>query len=263
MSETFARPFGSLDRARRTLTRLAAARQLRSWRYATTGEGGGASPLYFKLTPEGYRTLHGDDARPPTKRYLHEIGPGRHRHQQSLTRFTVKTHVAAHRLGLPVVDSYPENTYKMETTYGPLFPDHRFTLVIPPADSLTYCVELDNSTETILSRKSSDTIEMKIRRYLADLRSCDYSYRVLFVVTGAEQRMRNILAAIKQLEPFVDFHPFYVVHLDRYLQSADPFFDPIFAHPRNTRIALLRSHAESKARLTKPTAQLASPLSVC
>jgi hypothetical protein len=121
---------------------------------------------------------------------------------------------------------------------------------------------LDNSTETIVSRKSTNTIEMKIRRYLADLRSCDYSYRVLFVVTGAKQRMQNILRVIRDMEPFVDFHPFYVVHLDRYMQTENPFFDPIFAHPRNARIALLRSHAESVFRIAAPTTQLVCPLSV-
>src|SRR4051812_10750657 len=54
LSETFSHPFGSLDRARRTLQRLEAARQVRSWRYATTGAGGGAAPLYYKLTLDGY-----------------------------------------------------------------------------------------------------------------------------------------------------------------------------------------------------------------
>ncbi len=251
ISETFSQPFGSLDRVRRTLNRLAAVGQVRSWRYAITDSNGGAAPLYFKLTPAGYRTLHGDDkAVPPTKRYLQEISPGRHRHQRGLTRFIVKTHVAAHRLGLPIVASYAENTYKIETLHGPLFPDRRFTLLIPEARSFTYCIELDNSTETIASRKNSDSIEMKIRRYLADLRSCNYGYRVLFVVTGAMERLRNILAIIKRLEPFVDFHPFYVVHINQFLQSDNPFFDPIFAHPHNARIGLLRSQAQSVGHIT-------------
>ena len=72
-----------------------------------TGEGGGAAPLYYKLTLDGYRTLHqNEDALPPTKRYLSEIGPGRHRHQQSVTKYIVQTHVAAHRSGLRVIDKY-------------------------------------------------------------------------------------------------------------------------------------------------------------
>ena len=66
LSGTFSQPFGSLDRVRRTLKRLEAARQVRSWRYATTAAGGGAAPLYYKLTLDGYRTLHqDDDALPP------------------------------------------------------------------------------------------------------------------------------------------------------------------------------------------------------
>ena len=147
LSETFSQPFGSLDRVRRTLKRLEAARQVHSWRYATTGESGGAAPFYYKLTLDGYRTLHQSEiAMPPTKRYLHEIGVGRHQHQRSLTSYVVKTHVAAHRSGLRIIDSYPENTFRIETPFGPLFPDRRFTIALPAGGHFTNCVELDNST---------------------------------------------------------------------------------------------------------------------
>jgi len=243
-SETFSQRFGSLDRVRKTLRRLDAAHQLHSWRFAMTGEGGGAAPLYFKLTLDGYRTLHqNEDALPPTKRYLSEIGPGRHRHQQRLTKFLVKTHVAAHRSGLRVIDSSAENTYRIETPLGFLFPDQRFTLALPSGQRFTHCVELDNSTESIWSQKESHSIEMKMRKYLSDLAASNYGYRVQFVVTGARQRKDHILEAAARLQPPIEFAPFYVVDLDEYLSAADPFLEPIFASPKNARIALLRPHA--------------------
>jgi hypothetical protein len=244
LSETFSRPFETLDRVRRTMSRLQAARQVHSWRFAMTGEGGGAAPLYYKLTLDGYRTLHqNEDALPPTKRYLQEIGPGRHRHQQFLTKFIVNTHVAAHRSGLQVIDTSAENTFRIETPLGFLFPDQRFTLAMPTGSRFANCVELDNSTESIWSQKESHSIEMKMRKYLSDLAACNYAYRVQFVVTGARQRKDHILDAAARLQPPIDFAPFYVVHLDEYLSADHPFLEPIFASPKNARIALLRPQA--------------------
>ena len=249
LSETFSQPFGTLDRVRRTMSRLEAARQVHSWRFAMTGEGGGAAPLYYKLSLDGYRTLHqNEDALPPTKRYFQEIGPGRHRHQQSLTKHIVKTHVAAHRSGLRILDISAENTFRIETPLGFLFPDQRFTLAMPSGQRFTNCVELDNSTESIWSQKESHSIEMKVRKYLSDLAACRYAYRVQFVVTGAPQRMDHILDAATRLQPPIDFAPFYVVHLDDYLSADQPFLEPIFASPKNRRVALLRSHAQTLSR---------------
>lgn len=261
ISETFAEPLPSLDRAYKTMQRLVAARQVSSWRYATTGDSGGSSPLYYKLTLDGYRTLHRDDrAQPPTKRYLHEISPGRHRHQQKLTAFIVKTHIAAHRHRLSVTDIHAENTYRIVTPFGPLYPDRCHSFVIPSAFQSPQCIEVDNSTETIWSSKEQDSIEMKMRKYLYDLAACNYGYRVQFVVTGAMQRLTNILAAAKNLQPPVDFCPFYVVHLSDYLAATNPFLDPIFASARNDRIALLRPNAE---QLSRHTPTLPSPAAVC
>jgi hypothetical protein len=245
LSETFTQPFTSLRRVQERLKVLTAARQVCSWRYATTGESGGASPLYYKLSLDGYRTLHRDErAQPPTKRYLHQISPGRHRHQQKLTQYIVKTHVAARRSGLQITDVYAENTHRIETPYGHLYPDRCHSLVMPSAFQAPQRIELDNSTETIWSTKEQDSIEMKMRKYLHDLAACNYAYRVQFVVTGAKQRLTNILAAAKKLQPRTDFCPFYVVHLSEYIAADNPFLAPIFASARNNRVGLLRSEAE-------------------
>lgn len=255
LSETFSQPFGSLDRVRRTLKRLEAARQVRSWRYATTGAGGGAAPLYYKLTLDGYRTLHQSEiAIPPTKRYLNELSVGRHQHQRSLTAYIVKTHVAAHRRGLRVIDSFAENTFRIDTPFGPLFPDRRFTIALPMGQQFVNCIELDNSTETIVSRSEIDSIEMKMRKYLHDLAERGYDYRVQFVVTRSRERASHIVELAKRLQPTIGFAPFYVVLLADYLSADDPFLKPIFASAKNRRIALLRSQAD-----IIPVAQKSSP----
>jgi hypothetical protein len=245
-SETFAQPFFTLDRVRFTLGRLRRARQVCSWRYATTDEGGGAAPLYWKLTLRGYRTLHESElAVPPTKRYLEEIGDGRHRHQQCLTAYIVKTHVAAQRRGLRIIDSFPENTFRIETPLGPLLPDRRFTIALPSGDKLVNCVEVDNSTETISSSSGRESIEKKMRKYVLDMGARDYNYRVQFIVTRSAERRDHILALAKRLRPPIDFSPFYIVLLNEYLAAADPLLEPLFTSPKNMRVGLLRSIAES------------------
>lgn len=266
MSETFHQPFGSLDRVRKTLKRLQAARQVRAWRYATTGDGGGAAPLYFKLTLAGYRNLHeDDDAVPPTKRYLSEMRDGRHHHQRSLTRYIVQTHLAAHRHGLRIIDSHPENTYRIDTPYGSLFPDRRFTIVTPSGDRFVNCVELDNSTETLVSRTDVDSIELKLRKYLYDLAARGYDYRVQFVVTRSSQRLQHIRELTIKLQPAVKFAPFYVVSLEDYLTSDNPFLAPIFSSSRSDRIGLFRSQAElfSQTPPSPPQMSLLAPVAAC
>lgn len=258
LSQTWNQPFQSLRRVQERLKQLSAVGQVSSWRYATTGPGG-AAPLYFKMTLEGYRTLHADpDARPPTKRYLAQTSPGRHRHQQMLARFIVHTHIAAHQRGLPIIDFHPENTLRIDVGDRPLFPDCSFTLEVPSLARLTYRIELDNSTESIWSQRDKDSIENKLRRYLLDLAASPQPYRVLFVVTGARQRLEHIVEAAGILAPSHGFQPFSVVRLEEYLANSDALFHPCFATPHNSRIALLRS----QTRHLGPTAIPLTPVAV-
>lgn len=262
LSETFAQPFSSLDRVRKTLQRLQAARQMQGWRYATITESGGAAPNYFKLTRDGYRTLHEDDAaRPPTKRYLSETRVGRHHHQRCLTHYIVKTHVAAHRLGLHIADSFPENTYRIDTPLGALFPDRRFTIVTPAGESFVNCLELDNSTETLTSRWDVDSIELKLKKYLHDLAACEFDYRVQFVVTRSRQRLQHLRELATRLQPAIKYAPFYLVHLDDYLRAAQPFLAPIFVSSRSAQIGLFRSQTEllSRGLPAEPQMSLLAP----
>jgi hypothetical protein len=258
LSRTWNQPFHSLRRVQERLKQLSAVRQVSSWRYATTGPGG-AAPLYYKLTLEGYRTLHADlDARPPTKRYFSQTGPGRHRHQQLLARFIVQTHVAAHARGLPIIDFHPENTLRIDAGARPLFPDCSFTLVVPEIAQLTFRVELDNSTESIWSQRDKDSIENKLRRYLFDLATSPRPYRVLFVVTGARQRLQHIVEAAGRLTPVSGFQPFCAVRLDDYLAHDDAFVRPCFSTPDNSRIALLRSQTRHLRDAATPLTPVAA-----
>ncbi|MCA9041896.1 MAG: hypothetical protein KDA65_16195, partial [Planctomycetaceae bacterium] len=259
LSQTWNHSFGSLRRAQERLKQLTAVGQLHSWRYATTGPGGGR--FYYKLTLAGYRTvLQDDDAKSPTKRFLSEISPGRHRHQQGLSQFVVHTLIAAHQRGIQVVDYYSENTWQIECGERPLFPDGRFTLILPDATRFTYCLELDNSTERILSYKDSDSLLSKMQRYRVDLVASPEEYRVLFVVTGSKKRQEHILKMTRELTGTMSFVPFYVVSLDDYLQEPDALFAPCFQTTQDKAIPLLRSQAR---QFHSRNSKLETPAVVC
>ncbi|QDU10882.1 replication-relaxation family protein [Gimesia aquarii] len=242
LSQTWSQPFTSLRRVQERMQDLSAAGQLQAWRYATTGQGG--ARLYYKLTLTGYRTVMQDDQiKPPTKRFFHEISPGRHRHQRALSQFIVQTYLAAHVRGIKVTDFHPENTFRIDCGERPLWPDARFTLMLPNESQFSYCVELDNSTESVLSHKSTDSILSKMQRYLIDLVAAPQSYRVLFPVTGSADRLQHIVDLARNLTDGRSFSPFYVVLLDDYLAHPDAFFRPCFHAPQNKNISLLRSQA--------------------
>jgi len=239
LSQTWLQSFTSLRRVQERMKDLTTVGQLHSWRYATTGQGGGR--LYYKLTLAGYRTVMQDDEiKPPTKRFFKEMNPGRHRHQQALSKFIVQTYIAAHHRGIQVIDFHPENTYRIECGERPLFPDAHFSLLLPNGKQFSYCVELDNSTERVFSYKDNDSITSKMQRYLVDMVGTP-DYRVLFVITGAKERRRNIVEAARQLTGGNGFVPFYIVSLDDFLSEQDALFAPCFHSPQDENILLLRS----------------------
>ncbi len=184
--------------------------------------------------------MQDDEIKPPTKRFFKEMNPGRHRHQQALSKFIVQTYVAAHHRGIVVIDFHPENTFKIDCGERPLFPDAHFKLLLPNGKEFTYCVELDNSTERVFSYKDADSITSKMQRYLVDM-VAEPDYRVLFVITGANQRKQNIIEAARQLTNGNSFVPFYIVSIDDYLCKQDALFTPCFHSPQDENIPLLRS----------------------
>lgn len=242
LSQTWSQPFLSLRRVQERMKDLTDAGQLHSWRYVTTGPGG--ARLYYKLTLAGYRTVMQDDQiEPPTKRFFHEMNPGRHRHQRALSQFIVQTYIAAHHRGIKVFDFYPENTFRIDCGERPLWPDARFTLALPNGSQFSYCVELDNSTESVLSYKSADSILSKMQRYLIDMVFTPQPYRVLFPITGSPERLQHIVDVARKLTDGRSFSPFYVVLLDDYLSHPDALFRPCFHSPDNRNIPLLRSQS--------------------
>lgn len=197
LSATFAQPFTHERLVRRRLQSLTESGWIRSWPYAVASRGG--SPRYHKLSRGGYRLVHGDDARLPTRRHFEEIAPGRHHHTHSLASFIVQLTVKAAEEGIAVRHFARENSTRIESDGLTLFPDCVFQLVTPSERTFNFIVELDNSTETVRSRPDIESIERKIRGY--DRHQAQYTdsrdprrYCVLFVTTRSAARLNHILS---------------------------------------------------------------------
>lgn len=240
LSETFPFPFRTRYRVQVRLRELKNAGLLNAWRYATTD--GSCGELYYKLTVESYRLIHGPDAQPPTKRFLSEVSLARQHHTRSLADFTVHTAVCAHRSGMQILDFSPENTLRISVCGRLLFPDQSFSLRLASDNCHIYRVELDNSTEPVNSNRL-DSWEQKLRGYYQESRASSQRTKLLIVNTKNGSRLSHILRLAARLNPDPAYSMVYGVFLSEYLAEPDALFAPCFRDERNVRIPLLRAFA--------------------
>lgn len=189
-------PFANLPDLRRRLRQLKQAGLVNSWPYAmaTTGR----SPLYFKLTRDGFRFLYGEDHPLPRRRHFEAISPGHHHHTLSLASLLVHicTHAARHG---HVIEHYArENSVKLTADPFVVYPDGAFVLRRSDGRRFPFCVELDNGTERVRSKPDVECIERKLRAY--DAHQSQFStfdddrYLVLLVTTRSKLRLDNMLS---------------------------------------------------------------------
>ncbi len=262
LSKTFPEPFPTIDRVQRRLRQLADAGQVRGWRYATTEQGSG--PLYYKLTHDAYRILHGHDATLPTKRFLHELAIARHHHTRSLADFLVHTLVAADHFRIQITDFHSENTLRIAAGDRVLFPDASFSLLLPNGFRFTYHVELDNSTEPIRSIERLDSWQHKLHLYHQHAINSRDRFKLLVVTTKNSSRLSHILDLAAQLNPNPSYSLVCGVALPEYLATSQPLSTACFRDERNMRMPLLRIVAGTKEQTLKvPKEQLAVAAAAC
>ena len=243
LSVAFPQPFRSDSRVRGRLASLRLAGWVKRFQYASTVRGG--APDYYRLTLPGYRLLHGEDAKPETKRAFSEIGIARHHHTRCLSDFIVHTVVSAHRMQLPITDFARENTLRLTIGDESLFPDCSFCMCVPD-QAFRFFVELDNGTERIRSKKDADSLERKIRLYERYQDQSRDRFRVLVVSTRSHERNRSILEAARVLASNPQRSLVYVAHLDDYLAA------PCAA----TALCFEDHQGRSKAMIPNPTLPL-------
>lgn len=237
----FEQPFTEIGALRRRLRQLAAAGLVRRWPMAIATRG--SLPFYHKLTPRGYRLLRSDDAaQPPRRRAFAPIGPTRHHHTKSLSDFIVHTAAAARRAGVDFTDLQPENACRVQVAHESLWLDWRFAFLRGESRRV-YNVELDCSTESVLSPRDADSLGRKIR--LLDEDQSRYEAIdprrpiTLFVTTRSRRRMDNILDAAAIILRNPHRSVIYGVHLPEYLVLDDPLATSCFLDHRGRHTALL------------------------
>lgn len=236
LSQIFSQPFTSDSRVRGRLARLREAGWLQRFQYASTMRGG--APDYYRLTRQGFQLLHGEDAKPPTKRAFSEIGIAKHHHTRCLSEFIVHTIVSAHRMQFPIAEFARENALRLKIGDESLFPDCSFCIRLAEQE-FRFFVELDNGTERVRSRKDADSWERKIRLYEQYQDRSASRFRVLVVSTRSRVRNRHIAEAAKSLANNPQRSLLYITHLDDYLAKSCALTDACFEDHHGRRVVMV------------------------
>jgi len=221
LSATFAESFPDESTIRRRLRRLQSAGLVRSFPYALAGRG--QSPAYWKLTPDGFRLLYGEDVPLPKRRTFEAIAPGRHGHTLALADVVIHLLRLARREGFQIQNLTREGSLCIETHSFRLYPDFALQLVAPSGKSFNFLLELDNGTERVRSKQAVECLERKIRGYDAHQSKFKaYSpdrYVVLFVTTRSAARVEHIRDAVRAVTKNRQRRTFLTASLDAVLQS--------------------------------------------
>lgn len=236
LSETFGQPFCDEHNLRRRLRELAAAGLLKRFPYALTSDG--RSPNYWKLTQEGYRTLYGNSAAMPKRRYFEAIRPGHHYHTFCLAELLVHLSISASKHDCEILHFARENSLKLEADPFVVYPDAAFVIRSAKGRTFPFVIELDNGTERVRSKQDVESIERKIRGYDAyqarfEARDPD-RFLVVFVTTRSEVRLQHILDTAAQVMSQPQRRVFVGASLEHMLQD-DPFKAALLSDHRGLR----------------------------
>jgi hypothetical protein len=258
LSATFPPPFTSLRRVQERMAVLVGRGLVLRHQYAVPEAG---TMNYCTLSPEGFRVVHGAEAPLPGHRFFEPLWASRLPHTQALADVIVHTAVAAYRAACVLDHFSRENALRLQIEEGFLYPDSAFRLVPPDGRTFEYFVELDTGTQPIKTEGGYGPIERKIRFYEAYRDHCqalglDHRFRVLFVTTKTDERLRHLLTRTRDLlkkenknRPLV-----YGITLASYLALQRPIHDAAFADHRGQR----RSLVPPAPIALSPTAQAAA-----
>jgi len=234
-SQCFAEPFEDLRRVRERMQALAAGGWVRSSPLATISR---RAASWYRLTPEGYRLLHGQDAVLPHKTFFMPMKPSRQEHALWLAEVIVHTMVAAERSLLSINDYRRENSVVLSLGSETLKPDGSMQLQTADGRQFNFFTELDNGTEPVRSPQQRQSLERKVRFYerLQDAVLATWKggerrkpaprYRVLFF-TRSIQRQKHLLRTAQQIARHPDRRVCLGVSLAEYLSDPNPLRSPI------------------------------------
>jgi hypothetical protein len=269
-SETFpGEPFHDDRRVRERLQALAEAGLVRAFS-ATHGVGGPVN--WYKLTAEGYRTVHGAEATLPHRSRFEVIPPSRFQHTQTLAEIIVHSLVAAHRDRCTVPFFQGDGEARIDVASHAFYPDCFFQFALAGKQFNAY-FEIDQSTESIDSNA-----EQSIRTKLLNYETYQDSlvawskgqgergprpfFRAIFL-TRSQERAYHILWLAQACTRNADRHLVYAATQDAYLTEPRALQSPLFIDHHGRWQSLVNLHPSSNfhrapVRLTRPVTPLAT-----
>lgn len=233
-SATFAEEsFRNERRMRERLQTLAAHGLIRAFPVAQIVGG----PVnWYKLTPTGWRYLHGTEGELPHRSFFDGIPAARFEHVRTVADVIVHLTAAAHRSRVAITAFHGDRQLVLETAAGNLIPDCHFQF--RRDERLFNCLfEVDNSTET-LSTEQVQSIRSRLAAY-EDYQDWVWQgwkqagavgerpfFRVVFLTRSVE-RANNILWLTGQIAKRRQRHLIYAGTQDGLLASANPLFEPL------------------------------------
>jgi hypothetical protein len=241
-------PFHGERRVRERMQVLAGAKLARGFSLAISG-GGLAN--YYKLTPEGYRLVHGPDAELPHRSFFLDLPPSRLWHSLDLADLIAQTLTAAHIRHVKLTGFHRENELVLEVGPHRTAPDCHFQFQAA-GKTFNILFELDRSTEPLDSPASSSIREKLLayeayQDYVLGLWKRDGessprpAFRVAFLTTTT-QRLHHILALAKACARNPHRRLCYAATRDSYLGEGDAICAPLFLDHQGAWQALVNIH---------------------
>jgi hypothetical protein len=204
--------------------------------FALAVSGGGLAN-YYKLTPEGFRIVHGPDAPLPHRSHFAALPPSRLSHTLSLADAIVHVHACAHASRIRLAGFHRENDLVLEVGSHRVVPDCHVQLSVA-GRTFNTLFELDRGSET-LDGIAATNIRAKLQAYEAyqdyvlgiwkrtGERGARPAFRVTFLTLTAERAL-HILALARACARNPDRRLCYAATLDGFLSEADALRAPIF-----------------------------------
>jgi hypothetical protein len=234
-SSTF--PGGAFRDERRVRERLQTLASFGLVRAFPGAQGVGAPVNWYKLTLEGFRTLHGGSRDPPHRSKFGATSPSRFEHTRVLAEVIVHIFVAAHDHHIAVPYFFGDGEQTIEGAGQSQRPDCFFRFA-HCGRHFNIMFEVDQATEP-LDSEAANALRQKILIYEAHQDSVwqwwkqsgrhaprPY-FRVAFLTTSMERAAHSLWLA-QECARNSDRHLCYAASQELFLASKDPLQSPLF-----------------------------------
>ena len=259
-------PFRDERRVRERLQSLAGMRLVRPFP-ATQGIGGPVN--WYKLTPEGYRYIHGADAGVPQRSRFEAIPPSRFHHTKALADIIVHTLVAAHLAHVSVVRFFGDRALAIEAAGTVQYPDCFFQLE-QAGRQFNLMLEIDQATEP-LDSLAANAVREKIQVY-EDHQDAVWQwwkqrgrnqqrpyFRVVFLTTSPE-RASHILWLAHECARNKDRHLCVAAPQSSFLGTPNALTSPLFNDHHGRWQSIVNLYPSSQ--FTRTPVRLAPPVTI-